>query len=435
MFESMRKVFGPVAVTFIIGAIALVFVFYGVYNPRTTKGMGQGALAATVNGDSISMQEYSRQYQQRADFYANMMKGKADPNLLRQLGIGRQVIEQLIEGKLLLQEASRMGMTASDEEVREKVKELPYFKDKSGSFDVKRYEAILSANHLSPASFESLMREDILRTHVSDFVKARAKVSEQEVKNEFLVSEDRRTVDYVALDPETAKKSIFIADKDIDELLKSESGLGAAKAQYERTKMAYIKQPPKTVKKSKETPKLEYLPFEDVKRKVAVDLLRDRKQDETSKYNRELATEFQNKAKTMTAAQFKTFAKSKGYELKSSSKFNRSQNYVQGLGEMPELVADAFKEPSPIAQAPKLYENGRTFAIVTGVQAFKPDLAAFAKDKDRLMQTALSQKGQAVLQQWISDLRTHAKVSVNKDIESPKEMPVPTAGGAPVEED
>ena len=96
MFESMRKVFGPVAVSIIIGAIALVFVFYGVFNPRSTSGVGGGALAATVNGDGITMQDYGRQYQQRVDYYQSMMKGKADPALLKQLGIGKQIIEEMI---------------------------------------------------------------------------------------------------------------------------------------------------------------------------------------------------------------------------------------------------------------------------------------------------------------------------------------------------
>ena len=131
------------------------------------------------------MTELSREYQQRVDFYQNMMKGKADPNLLKQLGIGRQVVE-LIRNKLLAQEAGRLGMTISDEEVREKIKELPYFKDKGGKFDVERYRNILSANRYSPSTFEDMIRNDLLRSHVADLVRDRAKVSEQELRDGFL---------------------------------------------------------------------------------------------------------------------------------------------------------------------------------------------------------------------------------------------------------
>ncbi|MBI3556200.1 MAG: SurA N-terminal domain-containing protein, partial [Deltaproteobacteria bacterium] len=340
MFETMRKVFGPIAVTVIIGAISLVFVFFGIYNPRTTGGRGEGALAATVNGDSISMQEFSRAYQQRTEMYSNMMKGKLDPNILKQLRVGEQVVEELIKSKLVLQEARRYGLTIADAEVREKIKEMPYFKAKDGSFDVSRYEGVLAQNRYSPATFEDMIREDLMRSRVSDFMRGRAKVSEKEVENQFLAEEDRRQVDYVVLNAESAKKMIYVSDADVDAAIKDASGLAAAKAHYDRTRMSYAKPAPKgAAAKKGVVEKPDFLPFEDVKKKVALDMVRERRGEEAMKINKELSAQLLEKAK-VSDTELKAFAKSKGLEVKTTTKFNRLNNFVPGIGDMPELVDD-----------------------------------------------------------------------------------------------
>lgn len=436
MFQMMRKVFGPAAITVIIGAIAMVFVFYGVYSPRNAR-IGGGAVAATVNGDSISMAEYSRDYQQRVDFYQNMMKGKADPNLLRQLGIGRQVIEDLVRRKLLLQAAAKMGLTIPDEEVREKIKELPYFKDKNGVFDTQRYNAILDANHYSPATFEDTIREDLMRERVSELMRSRAKVSEGEVERDFQLQEDRREVDYVAVTPEIGKKLISVSDKEIDALLSNPTQLAAAKGHYESTKPAYVKSEPKAAKKKdKAAPAAPvFYSFEEVQRKVATDMIREKKADEIVKINKEIADQLFAKAKAGTS-ELKAFAKSQGLELKTSAKYNRTSSFFPQVGELPELITDSFKEPSPLAQGPKLYESGRAFVVAENLKAYKPDMAEYPKQRDKLLKTAIERKEQEMFGNWLSDLREHAKVSMNKsltDIASADEAPA-GAGGPPVEE-
>ncbi|MBI3544007.1 MAG: SurA N-terminal domain-containing protein [Deltaproteobacteria bacterium] len=431
----MRKVFGPAAVTVIIGAIAMVFVFFGVYNPRTTKGQGQGALAATVNGDAITMTEFGREYQQRTEMFSNMMKGKIDPNMLKQLRIGEQVVEDLIRRRLVLQEAQRMGMTAPDAEVREKIKEMPYFKAKDGSFDVSRYNQLLAANHYTPAAFEDMIREDILRARVSEFVRGRAKVSEKEVESDFLSQEDRRQVDYVVLDGETAKKFVIVGDKDVEDALKDKAGLDAAKMHYERTKMSYVKPTAKkTVKKGEAAPKTEFLPFEEVKKKVVLDMLREKRSDEGHKANKELSADLYAKAKELPRDKFKAYVKGKGLEMKTSAKFNRLQNSVPGLGDLPELVSDAFKDGSPLVQGPKLYEGAKTFAVAMDLKAFKPDMAEFAKSKTQLEQTASSRKSEEMFQQWMHDLRTRAKVSINQQIGNPTDADAEAPAPVPVDD-
>ena len=75
--------------------------------------------------------------------------------------------------------------------------------------------------------------------------------------------------------------------------------------------------------------------------------------------------------------------------------------------------------------------------IAGGLRTFKPDMAEFSKEKDRLYHTVVGRKEQAIYEAWIGDLRTHAKVSINKAISAPSAdegAPSPTSGGVPIED-
>jgi hypothetical protein len=171
----------------------------------------------------------------------------------------------------------------------------------------------------------------------------------------------------------------------------------------------------KAAKKGEAEAKAEYFPFEEVKRKVAADLLKDRQVEEMAKLSKELASQVMEKAKS-SPKELGKFAKSKGLELKTSEKFNRLSGFVQGIGDVPELINDAFLDKSPLADGPKMYDTRGTHVIVRGLEAFKPELANLAKEREKLVQQATSRKEQALFEQWMTDARTKAKISTNQTL-------------------
>ena len=263
MFQFLRSKFGPAVVGVIIGFIAFVFIFFGVFTPKM-GGMGGSGSAATVNGDPISLQEFAQSYEQRIRFYQSMMKGKADANLLRQLGLKKAVLDDLVRQKLLIQEASKMGFAVSDAEVAARIKALPYFQ-KDGRFDKDTYEKLLKANNQVPSRFEDMVRQDLLAQRVSDFMRNRVRVSDQELMQEFEASGDQRQVDYVLVSLDDAKKKISVSAQDIDAFLKDKGNENAAKLFYEQNKYRYVKS-------KKPADKPEFKTFDEVRRDVAADL-------------------------------------------------------------------------------------------------------------------------------------------------------------------
>jgi peptidyl-prolyl cis-trans isomerase D len=63
------------------------------------------------------------------------------------------LIAELIQKKLILQEARNLGLTASDDDVVNHLAKAPEFQI-AGRFNKEQYLQILKANRLFPAQFE-----------------------------------------------------------------------------------------------------------------------------------------------------------------------------------------------------------------------------------------------------------------------------------------
>ena len=81
-------------------------------------------MVAKVNGEAITAQQFEQAYQRAAEYAM-----RNDPSLTRealvQQKLGRQVLNELISAQLIRQEAARVGMTVSPEEMHYVVSKLP----------------------------------------------------------------------------------------------------------------------------------------------------------------------------------------------------------------------------------------------------------------------------------------------------------------------
>src|SRR6185295_8419697 len=92
--------------------VSLIFF----YAPRTTSNTDpsrNNALVAKVGSEEITVAEVTR----RKEDFLQMFGGRAS---IAQLGGYKRFVEGLIKGRVVAQEAARLGLTASDEEARER---------------------------------------------------------------------------------------------------------------------------------------------------------------------------------------------------------------------------------------------------------------------------------------------------------------------------
>ena len=213
MLTQLRGKTGAWIIGGIVGFIAFVFVFEGVFHPSATRGYHEGSVAGVVNGESITISDFNRALERKTEWMKQLTGGKVTEEQMKMFRLREGTFQELVRNKLMAQAAEDAGLEPSDEHVRQEIMKLPYFQ-KDGKFDVLAYKNILSANNMSAGSFENMMRDQIAVEEYQRSLAARVQVSDAEVKEEFLNTREQRNVKYVSL-PAAAEKKGELGPKDL----------------------------------------------------------------------------------------------------------------------------------------------------------------------------------------------------------------------------
>ena len=400
MLAWIREKFGAIVIGGIVGLIGFVFVVSGVINPRSTRGLHAGAVAGAVNGQPITLGEFNRELSRRLEFFKNLGGGLSEEQL-QAFGLREQVFQELVQRRLLAQAAEKRGTDASDEEVRDRIRQIPAFL-KDGRFDPILYKQVLQSNQYTVASFENQIREELLLQSWGRYFRSRVQVSDEELKREFQQTEDKRTLKYAVVSPEMMAAGRSVPDADIQARLKDAANLKVLQSQFETRKKAEFAG--KT--------------FDQVKEQLAREAIQSEylvaAQGEAEKLATVLASEMASDKGS--DAKVNAQLKGKGTEVRTAS-VNRSENSIPSVGDAPELLNAAFQAPqSPIQGKAKAFRSagGWVVALVTEVKT--PDLAKFDQSKGKLRDQVMSRKERALYNTTLKALTAKAKVERNEDV-------------------
>ncbi len=193
--------------------VAFVFVDFG----GALRGTGGGrSAAATVGGDEISYAEFQREYQRLEEQYRQAFGDNFTPQLAQQMRLPLQALDRLIDQRVLLGEAERLGLTASDTEVRNTILEIPGMKDEQGGFvGQPTYERFVRANGYAVRDFEDAVRRQILLTKLSAIFSASVAISDSEVEKSYRDQAERASVRYLILPPRSVQAEVQIAPEEL----------------------------------------------------------------------------------------------------------------------------------------------------------------------------------------------------------------------------
>ncbi len=402
MLSWIREKFGTVVIGGIIAFIAFVFVFYGVFSPKATRGLHEGAVAGTVNGDSISISDFNRELNRKMEFFKNLGGGKLTDDQLKSFHIRESVFQELANRKLMIQEAWKLGLIASDAEVKEKIQEIPALL-KEGHFDLETYKRVLEENHYTPAVFEKLVREDLSMQQWEAYFQTRVRVSEEEIKRDFILTQDQRNLKYVLLTPESAQKVVTIDASDVQKYLADPSKLNIARIKFEEGKTTLYRGQG----------------FDQVKESIVKNILSGDRVEEIQKINQKLAEQVLALLSLNPASDSKInlLLKPYGVVVKTTGWITRDRTYIPNVGESKELMHDAFVSRSSIdlkaGGKPKKYMlAGRT--LLAGVlESKKPDLTGLAQQRDTILQKISARKAKDFYQEWMKKLTAKSEVVAN----------------------
>jgi peptidyl-prolyl cis-trans isomerase D len=211
MLKWLRKYSRSWFIALIIGAIAIVFILWGVgglKSPRLQE-------VASVNGAPILMTAYLRQYNELVKEYQDRAKGELTEETLKAMRLKEQAVNRLIEETLLLQGGESLGIRVSDAELQEQIRNYPFFQE-GGKFNERRYQQVLARNRLNPADFEAMERQRLLLQKIVRAVTSFAKVSDAELQEFYRMAKETVEVRYLVVTPDRYLAAQRPADAEID---------------------------------------------------------------------------------------------------------------------------------------------------------------------------------------------------------------------------
>jgi peptidyl-prolyl cis-trans isomerase D len=196
----MRKHAGTWMIKIILGAIVVVFVFWGV-GSYTSRRSGR---VASVNGAVITLDEYRVSYRNLIEQVRQSFGNNLNEELIEMLQIRKRALDQLIDRSLMQQAAEKFKLTVSNEELSESIRNIGAFQT-AGVFDSRRYINTLNSNKLTPETFEVQQRDALIIDKLQAFVAGNIKVTDLEAEQWYIWNNTEVDIDYVILEPQRYK--------------------------------------------------------------------------------------------------------------------------------------------------------------------------------------------------------------------------------------
>jgi len=198
-------------VKILFAIIIIVFVFaFGMSGLAPT---GDPVLA-TVNDQVITRAEYEFAYQRMAEAI-----GRSNPNVtsaqLQSAQFKQMVLGELISKKLLLGEAEKLGIGASDKEVVEGIAAQPMFKNQKGVFDKNVYQSALRGIRMTPSQFEADFKQELIIEKVKQGIGSAAAATPAQARQLFDWVGEQASIDYIQVVPKDFMDTVTVSNDEI----------------------------------------------------------------------------------------------------------------------------------------------------------------------------------------------------------------------------
>jgi len=210
MLESMRNQAQSWLAKVLLTGIALSFVLWGVGDYFSDNGV---TTVASINGKPIAGSEFYQAYERQLNAYRSMLGKQFSKELVNSLHIKENTLQTIINRRIMLDVANKLGMVAPEAVLLSTVENNPTFQS-AGTFDPKRYQ-ILTRNmgFGSAQDYENDLRLNIMVDALQKAIVGSAQVSESEIRDRFNHDYEQRVLAAIIVDPATQMDKITITDE------------------------------------------------------------------------------------------------------------------------------------------------------------------------------------------------------------------------------
>jgi peptidyl-prolyl cis-trans isomerase D len=216
MLDRMRRHRGWLKWSLALVVLAFIVFYIPDFLRQGDTSASPNAVVARVGGQEITAATFRRAYQSQLQEYQRRYGGSINEQLLRQMGIDRQILQQLIDERAAIAEAQRLGLTVTDAELAHRISVIPAFQQGGQFVGHDIYEQVLRRQRLTPEEFEENLRSALLaeklRAAVTDWVA----VSDADLEREYRRRNEKVKLELVVFTPETAQKDVNVTDAEVN---------------------------------------------------------------------------------------------------------------------------------------------------------------------------------------------------------------------------
>ena len=171
----------------ILLAIGIPFALWGIQNYFDAAKL---APVASVGDKDFYQNDVNRAYEQ----YAQNLRGTGiDEAVLK-----AQALDKLIKDEVLLQYAHAKGLVATDQEARDFISNLDYFKV-DGKFNEQRYKSLLSAQRMTSNDFVARIKNALIMQQLQDSITTTGFATTYDIESFFKIQNQQRDFEYVTV--------------------------------------------------------------------------------------------------------------------------------------------------------------------------------------------------------------------------------------------
>ncbi|NKB62696.1 MAG: hypothetical protein GKR95_11440 [Gammaproteobacteria bacterium] len=197
----------------IVLLITIPFALWGVQS--YFEGVNEIPIA-TVNDSEISIYEYQDALSRQRQSLAQRLGRGLDPALLDSLGIKEQVVNSLVNERLIQSYTQENNYRLSDQQLSKMITTNPAFLE-DDQFSEELYLQLLSVNNFSPQSFEATQRQQGVIGQLQTGVAGSGFLNEQEFEYLLSLESQKRKSEYVLIPGEKFSSEFEVSDSEVAE--------------------------------------------------------------------------------------------------------------------------------------------------------------------------------------------------------------------------
>ena len=217
MLKSMRDKKKTLSWTLWLVILAFVGFIFVQWGSGRFEQEGLERDVAAVGSQPISGEDFQKRLVQNLEMYDKQFKDSLNRQMINQLGIPEQVLQGMISGCIIQNEAEKLNLRVSDAELQEAIRSYPAFQRDGAFIGSEEYERLLAYNHMTVLDFERGLKQDLLSDKLKGLVTAGLALDTATLRDDYRKENDSADLESILFRAEDVKEQPDVSEEELRE--------------------------------------------------------------------------------------------------------------------------------------------------------------------------------------------------------------------------